>query len=79
MMQFDVLRNVWKEWPICIRLGGIYPAGDLQRVVGWCYQTFGNPDDNRNWKYTSRTGTIYLLREEDLTMFIMKWDHVNQE
>ena len=73
MMQFEVIRNVWTEWPICIRISGIYPGGDISRLEGWCYQTFGNPDDNLSWKNTTRAGTIYLTREEDLTLFMLKW------
>lgn len=74
-MKFEILRNVWSELPICIKILNKewIPTGELRQLEGWCYQTFGNPDANHNWKYIISSGTIYLLRDEDLTLFMLKW------
>lgn len=73
MMQFRVVSNRDGQWPIIIFVGGIWPAGEMTRISAWCHQTFGNPDDNWNWKDKTKTGEIWLTREEDLTLFMLKW------
>jgi hypothetical protein len=38
-----------------------------QDIVDWCSQTFGTDSFLAKWE------TIYFLRSEDYTLFLLKW------
>lgn len=52
---------------------------DLNAVRKWCYETYGTPGLRPESMYTRwhdmilNIGRIYFAREEDVSLFLLKW------
>ncbi len=54
------------------------PNSELRKEIqNWCYQSYGEPGrrriDKQRWIDFIRLGVIYLSRESDLSLFVLRW------
>ena len=52
------------------------PQGsEMSELYGWCYRTFGEPGLGDNASWDSHGGWIKFKSDEQLTMFLLRWNY----
>ena len=64
-------------WASEVREGGWRAKTENNIIYTWCIETFGVRGEEEgvwNWCYNySRTGLYYFVKEQDMTLFLLKW------